>query len=81
MKRVYQLSAEKSVRIDSRTIILVKREIPDDVARKNYLENKTRSFQLTQRCGIMNPRIKKKDTEEIELPDVEKEIDDEEEEE
>lgn len=81
MKRTYPLSAEKSVRIDSRTIILVKREIPDDIARKNYLENQTRSFQLTQRCGIMKPRSKKKEPDEIELPDVEKEVIDEEEEE
>ncbi len=81
MKKHVQLSEHKSVRIDSKTIILVKRDIQDDVARKNYLENQMRSFQLTQRCGIMKPRSKKKEPDEIELPDVEKEVIDEEEEE
>ena len=75
MKHVRPLSAQKSVRIDHKTIILVKREIPDDVARNNYLNNVDRSFRLTQRCGIMPPRRKEKAEMEIELPDIEKEGD------
>lgn len=75
MKHTKPLSAQKSVRIDYKTIILVKREIPDDVARNNYLSNVDRSFRLTQRCGIMTPRKKEKAEVEIELPDIEKEVD------
>ena len=78
MKKQVQLSEHKSVRIDSKTIILVKRDIPDDVARKRYLDNIGRSFALTQRYGIMPPRKKDEDEE---LPDIEKEIENEEEEE
>jgi len=78
MKKQVQLSEYKSVRIDSKTIILVKRDIPDDVARKRYLDNIGRSFALTQRCGIMPPRKKDEDDE---LPDIEKEVEDGEEEE
>ncbi len=78
MKKQVQLSEYKSVRIDSKTIILVKRDIPDDVARKRYLDNIGRSFALTQRCGIMPPR---QNNNEEELPDIEKETEDGEEEE
>ena len=75
MKHVRPLSTHKSVRIDRNTVILVKREIPDDIARNNYLNNVDRSFRLTQKCGIVPPRRKEKAEAEIELPDIEKEVD------
>lgn len=76
MKKPVKLSEFKSVRIDSKTIILVKREVPDDLARNNFLNNMDRSFQLTQRCGIGSSKKKKDD--EIELPDIEEKDDGEE---
>lgn len=76
MKKPVKLSEFKSVRIDSKTIILVKREVPDDLARNNFLNNMDRSFRLTQRCGIGSSKKKKDD--EIDLPNIEEKDDGEE---
>lgn len=75
MKKIHELSKQKSVRIDHKTIILVDRSIPDNVARDRYLSNTVRSYDMIKKYGIIKAKKKEKE-EEVELPDVEKEVDD-----
>ena len=73
MKKQQDLSRQKSVRIDSKTIILVDRTVPDDVARQHYLANVERSAYLIKppkpKSDIIKDTIEDEELlEEIDLP-------------
>ena len=59
MKKQKLKTRHKYVRVDSKTTIVVSEDTPDDVARKNYLDNIERSFMLIQKSGSIYHKRKK----------------------